>query len=201
MNQIVNDWLKYCEGSEAFEDDYFYTLFMDEISVEEIEAIYKTFPNSEKLIKRMKQYLFGKNPKVNDSDKVFMLENLIKLDFEERMPILELLPNFSTLKTNLKFIYEENVEVVNKLVLNDVWIQDFHDFMIRQMIIEDKKAFELYNALYGKTFDFDYQQYLFQPLFNTEYKMEYLFQFKKLGGVYAITESALYFSTKENGTF
>lgn len=196
MRQIVNDWKNFCEGVETFEDDYFYTLFMDEISIEEIETIYKYFPNSERLVGRMKQFLFDEAPQVNENDKVQILENLIKLDFEERKPIIEQLPSFSNFNSNPKFIYEENEKVVYNLVLDDIWIQNFQDFMRNQIVIEDDKVWELKSALYGKTYDFDYQLFLFQPLLKPAYTMEYLFRFKKLGGIYAISENTVYFSFK-----
>ncbi len=200
MRQIVNDWKNFCTGIETFKEDYFYTLFMEdfigEITTEEIEAIYETFPNSEKLVNRMKQYLFDEISIDDEIEKVQVLQKLIKLDFEERKPILEQIPSFLNFNSNPKFIYEENVEVVNNLILEDIWIQNFHDYLRNIIMIDDDKVWELKSALYGKTYDFDYQLFLFQPLLKTEYSMEHLYEFKKLGGVYAITEDSVVYSFK-----
>jgi len=197
MKQIVNDWKKFCNGVETFEDDYFYTLFMDEISIEEIEAIYETFPNSEKLVSRMKRYLFDEISIVDEIDEIQKLEKLIKLDFEERKPILEQIPCFLNFNSNPKFSYVENVEDLYNLVGDDILIQDFQDYMRNIIMIDDDKVWELKSALYGKTYDFDYQLFLFQPLLKTDYSMEYLYQFKKLVGVYAITEDSVVYSFKK----
>lgn len=194
MRQIVNDWGSFCEGKKSFEDSYFYTLFMDELSNDEIEYIYKYFPNSERLVNRMRQYLFDESLAVNENEKKQVLGRLIELDFEDRKPILELLPSFSNFNSSPRFVYTEDVEYVSNLVLEDVWIQDFQDFLRDQIIIDDDKVWELKSALYGLTYDFDYQLFLFQPLLNTNYTMENIFKFKKLGGVYAITDNEIVYS-------
>ena len=197
MKQIVNDWKKFCTGGETFQDDYFYTLFMDEISIEEIEAIYETFPNSEKLVNRMKRYLFDGIPIVDKIEKMEKLEKLIKLDFDERKSILEQIPSFLNFNSNPKFSYVENVEDLYVLNGDDILIQDFQDYMRNIIKINDDKVWELKSALYGKTYDFDYQLFLFQPLLKTDYSMEYLYQFKKLGGVYAISNDGVFYSFKK----
>ncbi|MDI9873198.1 hypothetical protein [Flectobacillus rivi] len=194
MKELIKDWDSFCKGYEEFEDGYFYTLFMEGISIEEIELIYKPFPNSDKLVERMKRYLFTKTSSIHDNEKRNNLDKLIKLDFEERKPILELLPNFSQFNKNPKFTYIADKELVLSLMLDDIWIQDFHDYMFRQTIISNQREYELNNALYGLTYDFDYQLFLFQPLLNTTYTADYLFQFKKSGGIYAITIDGVFYT-------
>jgi hypothetical protein len=194
MKQIVIDWMNFCEGNDIFEDCHFYTLLMEGISNEEIEAIYKYFPNSKELKRRIKEYLFYEISQVQKNNKIQTLERLIKLDFEERKSILNHLPSFLNFNSNPQFIYNENIDVISDLIHDDIWTQDFQDYLYSKWLIVDKKCYELNNAFYGLTYDFDYQFYLFQPLLKTEYKMEYLFQFKKLGGVYVISENAVYYS-------
>ncbi|AEA42345.1 hypothetical protein [Fluviicola taffensis] len=197
MKQIVNDWDSFCKGNNAFEDSYFYTLFMEGVSVEEIEAIYNSFPNSAKLVERMKRYLFTETSNFSIDETRNQLDKLIRLDFEDRKSVLGILPNFSHFNKNPKFTYTDDLKMVSNLILDDIWVQDFHDYMRMQKIITDKKVYELNNALYGLTYDFDYQLFLFQPLLNTPYTADYLFQFKKIGGIYAITkEEVFYTSTK-----
>ena len=62
----------------------------------------------------MEKYLFEEIPKI--------LEELIKLDFEERKPILEHLPNFSDFNKRHSFIYTEDFDLVENLILDDIWI-------------------------------------------------------------------------------
>lgn len=195
MNQIITDWSLFCENKAVFEDSYFYTLFMEDITSEEIREVFKYFPNSEILIDRMEKFLFEPKPNIENFDtKKNELERLIKLDFHERKPILEKLDIFSKFNLNPIFIFNSDFESISLKVLDDVCSQSFHDFMRMQKLITDKKVYELYNALYGVTYDFDYQLYLFLPLLKTNYTAEYLYQFKRLGGIYAISENGVYFS-------
>jgi hypothetical protein len=195
IKKMVKEWLRFCNGdTESFEDSYFYTLFMEGVTEIEIEEIFSTFPNSLELVKRTKQFL---NTKANSKSSKEILQDLIKNDFEERMPILRQLSNFSNFVSDPIIRYTDDTELVSNLILDDIWVQEFHDFMRTKMIITERKVYELYNAFYGLTYDFDYQLYLFQPLLRTDYQMNYLFDFKKQGGIYAITEKEVVFSIKK----
>ena len=106
MRQIVKDWIDFCEKGTAFEDGYFYTLFMEKITSIEIREIYKYFPNSDLLIERMEKFLFESPPKVqNIESRKLELERLIKLDFVERAPVMNRLSIFSNLLPNLNFVF------------------------------------------------------------------------------------------------
>tara|TARA_R110000868_G_scaffold252899_5_gene509611 strand:+ start:54 stop:650 length:597 start_codon:yes stop_codon:yes gene_type:complete len=198
MNQLLIEWSTFCKDNTVFEDSHFYTLFMEGITSEEIKEVYKYFPNSERLIERMERFLFESKPDIEDFElKKIELEKLIKLDFEERKPILEKIDLFTSFNSHPKFIFTSDFESISTLILDDVWSQSFHDFMRMQKLITDKKVYELNNALYGITYDFDYQLFLFEPLLKTNYSVKYLFEFKRLGGVYAITANGVYYSFKK----
>lgn len=195
MNQIISEWTLFCEDKAVFEDSHFYTLFMEDITSKEIKEVYKYFPNSERLIERMERFLFEAKTKIEDIEtKKNELTKLIRLDFEERKPILEKLEIFSSFNSNPNFVFTSNFESISTLILDDVWSQSFYDYMYRQAIDFGKKEYELNNALYGITYDFDYQLYLFEPLLKTNYSVKHLFKFKRLGGVYAITDKGIYYS-------
>lgn len=194
MRQIINDWIEFCENDKPFEESYFYTIFMENISKEEIEIVYRSFPNSDQLTDRMNKFLFEEDVQIPNNEKQKILGELIQFDFLERETILKSLPAFSKFNMNHKFVYYEDRDVVNDLILDDVWIQDFHDYIFGQMSITDKKAYELLDALYGISNDFDYQLFLFLPLLKTEYSMKHLYKFRKAGGIYAITETEVVYS-------
>jgi hypothetical protein len=198
MNQLLSEWTTFCKDNTVFEDSHFYTLFMEDITSEEIKEVYKYFPNSERLIERMERFLFEAKPEIKDFElKKIELEKLIKLDFEERKPILEKIDLFTSFNSHPNFVFTSDFESISRLILDDVWSQSFHDFMRMQKLITDKKVYELNNALYGITYDFDYQLFLFEPLLKTNYSVKYLFEFKRLGGVYAITANGIYYSFKK----
>lgn len=191
---MIEEWLEFSSGkNNTFEDGYFYTLFMEGVTNEEIEKIFSSFPNSQQLVERMKLYL---NTKPSFNYTINELENLINSDFQERKTILEQIPSFVNFLVNPKFVYLENEEQLTNLILDDIWTQEFHDFLRVLMINQERKTYELLNALYGLTYDFDYQMYLFKPLLKTNYEMNYLFQFKKHGGIYSISDDTVFFSIK-----
>lgn len=195
MKKIINDWSDFCLNRKKFEDGYFYTLFMDEISHEEVNEIYKYFPNSKMLISKAEKFIFEKTPFEKDLfSRKTILERLIKSDFEERKSIHQQIPVFSIFEDNISFTYISDASLISEMNLNDTWSQSFHDFVDFQTIADDKKTYALYDALYCLTTDFDYRLYLFEPLLTTNYTANYIYDFKRLGGVYAIAENGVYYS-------
>lgn len=194
MRQIINEWREFCEEGKSFRDGHFYTLFMENITPEEIKVVYRTFPNSERLISRMTRFLFDEVIQIPNGDKQKRMQELIKLDFHERKPILDQLPSFTKFNLDQKFIFREDTELIAELILDDIWIQEFHDRIFGEISIPDRKTYELIDAHYGITSDFDYQLFLSLPLLNTDYSMKDLYEFKKAGGVYAITETEVVYS-------
>lgn len=83
------------------------------------------------------------------------------------------------------------------LIWDDIWSQRFLDFMVDNVIIEDEKTYIIYNSFYGITFDFNLQIFLFIPLVKTNYTAEHLFNFKRLGGIYTISDNKVYYSFKK----
>ncbi len=60
-----------------------------------------------------------------------------------------------------------------------------------------KKRYIFFNSFYGNTFDFNLQIFLFVPIVKTDYTAENLFNFKRLGGIYAISDNKIYYSFKK----
>jgi hypothetical protein len=146
----------------------------------------------------MDKYFFEEKPVIKDFEKKKIeLGRLIKLDFEERKPFLQEIGSFSKFNESPTFIYTPNFDSVYTMHLDDVWIQYFNDFLCTKGAFnEEEKHSQLFEALYGITNDYDYVWYLFAPLMTIDYSMEYLFQFRQLGGEFAITENAVYYSFK-----
>ena len=197
MKDIIKEWCHFCENKKLFEDGYFYNLFLGRLEIKEIEIIYQYFNNSSELIDRMNSFVFSEVEIINDLDiKKNTLKNLIQLDFEERKPILKDLPNFDVILNNPSFTYTDDFNLVSNFILDDIWSQNFHDYLRTQKETSDKKTFELYNALYGLTTDFDYSMYLFKPLLKSNYSLNNLYRFKRLGGIYAFTEIGIFYTLK-----
>ncbi len=193
--QLIKDWILFCQGNRNFEKGHFYSLLMDELSEDEIDIIYEPFINKKKLKLKLKKYLYSLESSINiTSKKKNLLEVLIKLDFQERLSIFKEIAEFSQFRSNMKFEYVEEFNVVENLAFDDVLSQMFFNYTDFQIIEENDKVDALYDALYGLVADFDYRLYLFEPLLSVNYTGEYLFQFKKMGGVYAIKDETVMYS-------
>lgn len=190
MKQIVEEWCLFCEGSKNFEDGYFFTLFMEELSIEEIEKVFSFFPNSEKLLSKM---LLFRETESNITLSNNELLKLLKKDFEERSIIFKEIPIFANLLRNPQFEYNENLEQVKSLIWDDIWSQEFYDHVGSFKIDKSPKVYELHNAMYGATYDFDMTLFLFEPLLKIDYSGQSLLKFKKCGGIYAIADNKIVF--------
>lgn len=91
--------------------------------------------------------------------------NLFK-DFEDRKSILSNIPSFKIFLSNPEFIFKSDETEIEKLILDDIWSQNFIDFTNTQRKLTGWKIHEIYNALYGITNDFDHRLYLFIPFLN-----------------------------------
>ncbi len=198
MRQIVKDWCEFCEKGTKFEDGHFYTLFMDGPSKEEIKEIFKYFDQNIELTNRLVKYLYHPKPKIDDVENLKdELRRLIVKDFEDRQKILSELECFKKFLANPEFEFISDLEHNKTVVWDDIWSQRFLDFMIDNVINEEEKIYIIYNSFYGITFDFNLQIFLFIPLIKTDYTAEHLFNFKSLGGIYAISDNKVYYSFKK----
>jgi hypothetical protein len=192
----LQDWKLLCNEGKPYERGYFYTLFM-EITFDDIENIYRYAPNSEKLILKMKNYFLQKEIKFNKGDITpELLEVLIKLDFEEKKELFLAHNEFNELLQKWEFVYIKNYDEVVDMIGDDELSQYFFDYVSDYKINKDKMVYIIYDSLYGLTTDFDFQLYLFEPLLKLKYTGEYMFQFRNLGGIYAITDNVVYYSFK-----
>ena len=122
---------------------------------------------------------------------------MIVKDFEDRQKILSELECFKKFLANPEFEFISDLEHNKTVVWDDIWSQNFQDKICSKKVNREDKTYELYNSLYGITFDFDFQLYLFLPLLNTDYTGENILEFKSLGGIYAISDNKVYYSFKK----
>lgn len=195
-NEQIQNWERFCRQEESFGDGYFYSLLM-ESQKEDLEEIFKHLPNSEKLVLKTRNYQLSREGNYRQvSINPEQMEILIKLDFEEKKPIFEAHNEFSELLKKWSFVYIQEYDKVIDLIGDDVLSQEFFDCIFNYKINSDDPIYVIDDALYGLTTDFDYRLYIFEALTTLKYTGEYMFQFKNLGGVYAISDNTVYFSYK-----
>jgi len=192
----VRDWELFCKGEKSFDDGHFYSLLM-ETSNDDLERIFQFFPNSERILLKTKNYLLKRHIQSDNSDRSpEQFDVLIKLDFEEKKPIFRDHNEFSGLLNKWKFVYVENYDEVVEMIGDDELTQEFFDSIFSYKLNSSDAIYVIDDALYGLTTDFDYRLYLFEPLTSLDYTGEYMFQFKNLGGVYALKDDVVYYSYK-----
>lgn len=197
MRQIIKDWCNFCENGTKFEDGHFYTLFMDGPSPDEIKEVFKYFDQKSELTDRMVKYLYDPRPQIGEGEELKdELRKLIVKDFEDRKKLLLQLDCFKKFLSNPEFVFMSDLEHNEALIWDDIWSQRFVDFMIDNVINEEEKTYIIFDSFYGITFDFNLQIYLFIPFVKTDYTAKHLFSFKRLGGIYAISDNIVYYSFK-----
>lgn len=202
MNEIIQDWEQFCEGRKSFDKSHFYTLFWEGITRSDLEGIFKYFPRSNELVERLSEYLFGKREKAIDkcSLEAVLVELAIK-DIEEKKSILDSNCSLLSLLQELKV---EFVDDFNNVAIRKteppyiVFFDSINDVFSDCWTIEDKKAFALYDALYGLTKDYEMVWYLFSPLFKINLDLSYYYRLTTLRGIYTITNNQILVSKKSD---
>lgn len=200
MREIVNNWLEFCEADRITRRGQYNTLFMDNVSEEEVNTIFEAFENKEELSFRMNRYLNdSRKGRINDNtdNKKLKMENLLKLDFQERKVDIENVSFFNDVIFPTKYEYKDNYDEVYKMVMSDEFSQEFNDYFREKKINENPKTYELYRAISYISKHYSYTQYLFKPLVEMNYTANYIYEFLMRGGVYAVIRDTVYYSFKE----
>ena len=198
MKNSIENWIESCEIDREIRRGEYDTLFMEDVTEEEVAAIFKPFVNNEELSKRMNRYLTDyRNDGIKDNfeDKKSFMENLLKLDFEERKPDVEKeVSFFEDVIFPTKYKFNPNYEEVDNQMMGDKFSQDFSDYFRRKKIDEKAKTYALYRAIDRISVHYSYTLYLFQPLVKMNYTANHIYEFLMRGGTYAVIGDTVYYS-------
>ncbi len=199
MNEIIADWINFCEGREKFDKSHFYTLFWEGITQNNLEDIFKYFPHSIELMNRTKDYLFGTKEKISESVINDVLIDLAIKDLNQKKSIINHNSELVELIELLKVEFTQDFKQVLQLKRRSPNVDFFdaiNDKLSDNWIIEDKKAFALYEAFYGLTKNYEMVLYLFNPLFKIQIDCGFYFKLSTLGGVYSFSNDKILVSKK-----
>lgn len=192
MNKIVFEWCEFCEGKQHFDKSHFYTLFWEDISEQDLKTIFQYFPKSNELFEIMNDYLFGEGEKKLESQELLL--ELASNDVLQKKLLIQ--DNIGLVKKieNVKVEYTDDFRIVEESRGESPYVDFFdalNDKVLENWIIEDKKAFALYEAFYGLTKYYEMVWYLFQPLININVSFKYYYKLSKLGGIYSFVDNKL----------
>jgi hypothetical protein len=191
MREIVSDWVKFCKGKSNFPPNYFYTLLMDYPSIEELEMTFKYFIKSDFLVKRTIQFINSKREKFGRME----LGNLLSNDILLKSKFLESIHSDLKINKKAQLTFCESTKELHDYILDDVWQQEFYDVISSK--ISGTMEFEIYNAVYGLTNDFDLRMHILMPIFQYDYDTSNIFSFKIHGGIFAVlNENEIVFGFK-----
>ena len=190
--RIIRQWCEFCELQRDYDKSHFYTLFWEGVSEKKLKTIFQYFPNSDELFTVMSDYLFGSKDSSLDSPAT--LVDLARRDVTEKKCLIH--DNIALIRVidNAEIEFTSDSKIVELSKSQSPYV-DFcdsvNDKILDNWIIEDKKAFALYEAFYGLTKYYELVWYLFQPLINTTTTFEYYYKLSKYRGIYSFVDNKL----------
>ena len=197
MRSIIRNWIEYCEADHRRMRCEYETLFMDNVTDEEVQLIFSHFENSEELSNRMIRYLKDyRNGGIKNifENKKESMENLLRLDFEERKLDIEGKSYFDDIIIPTKYVFNPNFQSVKDQIMGDMFSQEFDDYFGDSKIDKRHRTYALKNAISRISTHYSYTQYLFQPLVNMNYTAIHIYEFLMRGGTYAVIDDTVYYS-------
>jgi hypothetical protein len=198
MNELLRDWKDFCEGRKRFDKCHFYTLFWEEIGPDGIADIFQYFPHSTELADRTKEYLFGKRERISESTLKDFLVGLVVRDLDQKKAVIGENSNLIGLLERLEIEFIQDSEKVIELKARSPYV-DFYDAIndkLSDWIVEDGKAFALYEAFYGLTKNYEMVWHLFGPLFRVRLDSEAYYRLSIHGGVYSFSNDKILVSKR-----
>lgn len=194
---LIEDWLKLCNGKENYNPSYFYTLFHNDFSLNELNKIFNCFEEKEDLLKK---YLDYKQPKnhINDSQ----LLELIQLDLRKKKDFCvikgdsELVDSMTDL--NYSFVKNEEFRKLRNADLPQVWLMELIGDNQRYSYSGSIKKDSLLEAFYGLTSNNNLVWYLAESILKSEFDPKPYFEIWKNSGDYILGNNNVYILNKGN---
>lgn len=202
MKDEIKKWKNYCNGDESINYSDFYTLLMDEPSVEELNLIFNCFPEIGKELRDivMEIIYFDKNNFDSELRKSpSKLLELVKSDFDNIVNLFQIIGNREIVDKlkNLKLNYTKDINIVNDLK----YIDPFHSELViligDHIIDSDKKTnirlYGLREAIYGLTNNPIIVNHIISKFLYDKIDFSNYFKLWINGGDYAITENGVHY--------
>lgn len=209
-NDLLTDWIEYCEGRGEFDRSHFYCLLMDDPPPTDafLEAVLRYFPARAELKRRIK---LVKHPNL-------LVENIDRGDAGHdrlrthlRQYLLELAKvceaageaDIAEQMLSARMVYCDDRELVDakSASLDEPQcelIEVVGDHLGRRSADRHARDYALSEAFYGMTSSFELCWYLNAPLRGHQYDFEPYVRFWALGGLYVWTADGILITSRKS---
>ena len=206
MVDLLTDWRRLCDREKDFDKSHFFALFTPDLTRDQLEDIFRCFPNSNELVRRMlavkaageienRPYLF---PKLENRGSVDELIDLVSKDLAQRRQLCALLGETSLIDNidRANLVYTQDEKIIDKAIRSkdspDVFLFEvIGDYLDDTWLLSDNRADALFEAFYGLAADYYLAWYLGSPLMNVDVDFSTYFQLWRHGGAYILLEDTV----------
>jgi hypothetical protein len=201
MNELLNEWEKYCEGELDTEDSHFLGLFKSGVTEQEVKRALRYFPGSDQIERRiwrvlragyLGEYMYLQRPRMVHIDRATVLARSW-LDEQARFCAELGLSELQQLASTASILFVDEAEFERKRVDDNPggWIHDhMADEVFMPLIGAPRTTFALIEAAYGVAADSLLAWYITQPVLKTNLDFSKYFDFWSSGGAGVLTEEA-----------
>lgn len=198
-NDLLADWIEYCEGRREFDQSHFYCLLMDDPppTDEFLEAVLRYFPARAELKRRIKllkhPHLIGESSDARGTGHSRLKSHLHRYFWQlAKVCQADGEPELAAQLLSAEIVYCDNGELVKaKQASNDEphceLMEVVGDHLRGLSTNWHDKEFALKEAFYGMTADFELCWFLDAPLRGNQFDFEPYVRFWACGGAYAWT--------------
>lgn len=202
MNQLLNDWEKYCEGELDADDSNFLGLFKSGMTEQEVTRALRYFPGSEQIEQRLwrvlhagylGEYMYLQRPQMIDVSRTSALARTW-LDELSRFCGQVGQAELQQLAATAGIVFVDEAEFERERLLDNPggWINDhMADEVFMPLVGAPRTTFALIEAAYGIAADSLLAWYIAQPLLKIDLDFSKYFDFWSSGGAGVLTEEAL----------
>ncbi|MFD0727518.1 hypothetical protein [Lysobacter brunescens] len=198
-SQLLRDWISMCEEGRSFDHSYFYGLFMDSCSLEELRSVFQTFPDAEGYVSALLRIKSGGHSQFDSNERIRASSQLIREDVERMRVFLSKINEHdladSFLKNNVVFV---DLDVFKSISYgDDAWpsseaMSAIGDCFRDVMDGCEEKYWQLNEAVYGATNDYRAVWYVASNGFDFGYDFSLYMDIRGLGVQYLVCETGIY---------
>ncbi len=193
MKIDFKDWILQHEGKKEFDKSHFYTLLMEchyeSLTESDYATMFKYYPNSNDLTKRLKNFLINQDNTLNVVDRKEYILKKVQQDINEKVKLIEDEDLINALQGGFVLTHERDVVTENQL---GEWHSEFISLIgdeLRQF--RNDNSYLLFEVYFGMTHNLQLVWYLGAPMIDKNINLDNYFDLWMMGGDYSITSGGV----------